>query len=104
VTTSYGLVVEPEASVASLVSYAPIVTRTYTIVRMARDRSGNPVVGADVYLFDATTKALEGTTVTGSDGTFRFPGHGTETHFAVLFFGSSPRRAGVTADTLVGTE
>jgi hypothetical protein len=87
------------------VSFAPTVTRTYTIVRIVKDRYGNPLAGAEVYLFDTDTKTLQATTTTGSDGIFRFPGHGAgQQHFAVLFSGTSPRRAGVTPDTLVGTE
>jgi len=104
VTATEGLCITPSPSTATLVSFAPTATRTYTIVRIAKDRYG-PLAGAEVYLFDTDTKTLQATTTTGSDGIFRFPGHcAGQQHFAVLFSGTSPRRAGVTPDTVVGTE
>jgi len=76
---------------------------TYAVFGTTKDKQENPVVGATAYLFRTVDGALIDMGYSLSDGKFRLvTGDDYTDHFVVAFYGSNPRKAGVTLDTRKG--
>lgn len=79
------------------------ITREYLIQGVVRDRQNNPVSGATAYLFRTADGTLINMGYSLSDGGFRLvAGDDYTNHFVVMFYGASPRKAGVSIDTRKG--
>jgi len=76
----------------------------YTLQSYARDRKGNLLSGAEVYVFKTSDKSLISSGTTDSTGFYSvIMLNGNTPCFLVIFHGTSPRRAGVSLDSIVGT-
>jgi hypothetical protein len=75
----------------------------YAIWGTVRDKTGVPIAGADINLFNTGTHALVHNAVSDSGGKyFSYVTDNYTNHFLVAFYGASPRKAAVTVDTLKG--
>lgn len=81
----------------------PVLTLVYIITGVVRNKQGQPVPGADVNLFNATTHILVHNGTSDSEGRYSVVVQDNTTdHFMVVFYGSNPRKAGCTLDNLRG--
>lgn len=75
----------------------------YTLQAFAKDKKGNLLAGAEVYVFRTSDKSLISSATTDSTGFYSVTMlNGNTACFIVIFHGASPRRAGVSMDNIVG--
>jgi len=82
---------------------APALAYQYALWGITRDKNKVPLSGVTVYLFRTDTLAFIGSDISNGEGRYRLEtGDNYSNHFIVSFYGSSPRKAGISIDTLVG--
>jgi len=75
------------------------ITRDYILAKIVKNKAGQVVSGADVFLFDSYTKALIGQTTTDATGQWIFHLPDQYSHYFVVVFKGD--FAGITRNTLV---